>query len=389
MKIHEYQAKDLFHKYQIPIQAGKVIFNAEEAPEATRLVSNVGPWVVKAQIHAGGRGKGGGVKFAKTIEDVKSHAREILGMQLVTPQTGPEGRRVERVLITQSVDISKEYYLAITLDRTCSKLVIIASLAGGMDIEAVAKNTPEKIFKEWIDPFLGLRDFQCRRLGMKMGFAANLIKEFGDILKRLTKLYLECDCSLAEINPLVLNQQQHLLAVDAKINFDDNSLFRHPSFNELIDTNEEDPNEQSAKKFDLNYISLDGNIGCMVNGAGLAMATMDIIKLEGGNPANFLDVGGGASEEKVREAFKILISDAKVKAILVNIFGGIMKCDVIAAGIVAAAKQLKLKVPLVIRLEGTNVEAGKKILKDSGIAAMTANGMQEAAKRVVEAARLI
>lgn len=386
MKIHEYQAKELFRVIQIPVPQGKPAFSVEEAVKVAPQVSATGPWVVKAQIHAGGRGKGGGVKLAKTLEEVRQLSQQILGMTLVTHQTGPEGKEVKRLLIEQGAAIESESYLAVTLDRNVSKLAIMASRAGGMDIEEVAHKSPEKIFKEWVDPTAGLRDFQCRRLAGKMGFSGPAAKQFADILKKLTRFFSEKDCALAEINPLILTKDGNLVALDAKINFDDNALFRHPAIAELRDPNEEDPSETQAKKFDLNYISLDGNIGCMVNGAGLAMATMDIIQLEGGSPANFLDVGGGATEEKVREAFKIILSDKKVKAILVNIFGGIMKCDVIALGVIGAAKELKLSVPLVVRLEGTNVEQGKKLLGDSGLKIIAATGMKEAAQKAVAAA---
>lgn len=386
MKIHEYQAKELFRKYQIPVPNGKPAFTVDEAIANAKSLSSTGPWVVKAQIHAGGRGKGGGVKVAKTMDEVKTYAQSILGMTLVTHQTGPEGKVVKRLLIEDGCNIASEYYLAVTLDRTTSQLVIMASPAGGMDIEHVAATTPEKIFKEWVNPITGLRDFQCRNLSAKMGFTGPQAKAFTDILKKLIRLFAESDCSLAEINPLTVTKEGNVLALDAKVDFDENALFRHPSFMELRDHNEEDPSETQAKKFDLSYISLDGNIGCMVNGAGLAMATMDIIKYEGGSPANFLDVGGGATQEKVTEAFKIILSDKKVKAVLVNIFGGIMKCDVIANGIIAAAKQLNLTVPLVVRLEGTNVDLGKKLLNESGLKLETATGMKEAAQKVVAAA---
>jgi len=386
MKIHEYQAKELFRKYQIPVPNGKPAFTVDEAVAAAKSLSDKGPWVVKAQIHAGGRGKGGGVKVAKTMDEVTQFSKNILGMNLVTIQTGPEGKIVKRLLIEDGAQIVKEFYVAITLDRAVSKICIMASPEGGMDIEEVAEKTPEKIFKAWVHPTLGLRDFQTRSLAMKMGFSGPAAKQFQDVLKKLVKLYLENDCTLLEVNPLIQNKDGNLVALDAKVDFDENGLFRHPSFQELRDLNEEDPSETAAKKFDLSYISLDGNIGCMVNGAGLAMATMDIIKLEGGNPANFLDVGGGATEEKVKEAFKIILQDSKVKAILVNIFGGIMKCDVIAKGILGAAKELNLKVPLVVRLEGTNVNEGKKILEQSGLKIITATGMKEAAQKAVSAA---
>lgn len=386
MKIHEYQAKELFRKYQIPVPNGKPAFSVEEAITIAKNLSEKGPWVVKAQIHAGGRGKGGGVKVAKTMEEVTSYSKAILGMNLITVQTGPEGKIVKRLLIEDGAQIAKEFYVAITLDRALARLCIIASPEGGMDIEEVAEKTPEKLFKQWIHPALGLRDFQTRTLALQMGFTGTAAKQFQDILKKLVRLYVENDCTLAEVNPLIQSKDGNLIALDAKLDFDENGLFRHPSFQELRDLNEEDPSETAAKKFDLSYISLDGTIGCMVNGAGLAMATMDIIKLEGGSPANFLDVGGGATEEKVKEAFKIILQDSKVRAILVNIFGGIMKCDVIAKGILGAAKELKLSVPLVVRLEGTNVEQGKQILEQSGLKIITATGMKEAAQKVVAAA---
>ncbi|MCX6103073.1 MAG: ADP-forming succinate--CoA ligase subunit beta [Proteobacteria bacterium] len=386
MKIHEYQAKDIFRKYQIAVPNGKPAFTVDEAVTVAKSISSHGPWVVKAQIHAGGRGKGGGVKLAKSLDEVRTYSAAILGMTLITHQTGPEGKLVKRLLIEEGCNIASEFYLAVTLDRVSSQLVIMASPAGGMDIEHVAATTPEKIFKEWINPMVGLRDFQCRSLASKMGFTGTTAKGFTDILKKLIRLFIDTDCGLAEINPLVVTKEGAVLAVDAKVDFEENSLYRHPSLLELRDHNEEDPSETAAKRFDLSYISLDGNIGCMVNGAGLAMATMDILKYEGGNAANFLDVGGGATEEKVKEAFKIILSDKKVKAVLVNIFGGIMKCDVIALGIIAAVKDLKLTIPLVVRLEGTNVDLGKKLLNDSGLKLETATGMKEAAQKAVVAA---
>lgn len=386
MKIHEYQAKDIFRKYQIAVPNGKPAFTVDEAVTVAKSISSHGPWVVKAQIHAGGRGKGGGVKLAKSLDEVRTYSAAILGMTLITHQTGPEGKLVKRLLIEEGCNIASEFYLAVTLDRVSSQLVIMASPAGGMDIEHVAATTPEKIFKEWINPMVGLRDFQCRSLASKMGFTGATAKGFTDILKKLIRLFIDTDCGLAEINPLVVTKEGAVLAVDAKVDFEENSLYRHPSLLELRDHNEEDPSETAAKRFDLSYISLDGNIGCMVNGAGLAMATMDILKYEGGNAANFLDVGGGATEEKVKEAFKLILSDKKVKAVLVNIFGGIMKCDVIALGIIAAVKDLKLTIPLVVRLEGTNVDLGKKLLNDSGLKLETATGMKEAAQKAVVAA---
>ena len=385
MKIHEYQAKELFRKYDIPVPKGRAAFSPEEAIKVASEVST-DLWVVKAQIHAGGRGKGGGVKVAKNLDELKQYAKDIYGMTLVTHQTGPEGKEVKRLLIEEGADIKRELYLAVTLDRASSKLVIMASPDGGMDIEEVAAKTPERIYKEWVHPATGLRNFQTRRLAQKLGFSRGVAKQFSHILGQLIRFYQENDCELAEINPLVVTGDEKLIALDAKIGFDDNAMFRHPTLAELRDENEEDPSETQAKKFDLSYISLDGSIGCMVNGAGLAMATMDIIKFEGGSPANFLDVGGGATEEKVREAFKIILQDSKVKAILVNIFGGIMKCDVIASGIVGAAKELSLSVPLVVRLEGTNVEKGKQILAESDLDIISATGMKEAAQKAVKAA---
>ncbi|MCB0417494.1 MAG: ADP-forming succinate--CoA ligase subunit beta [Bdellovibrionales bacterium] len=386
MNIHEHQGKELFRKFNLPVPNGHVAYSADEAVKAAESLGG-SIWVVKAQIHAGGRGKGGGVKVAKSKAEVAEYAKSMLGMQLVTHQTGPEGKEVKRLLIEEGAAIAKELYLAVTLDRAKAKLVVMASTEGGMDIEKVAHETPEKIFKIWISPVVGLRSFQSRSLGQKLGLSGNALKQFPSFLSNLVKLYQAYDCSLVEINPLILTQDGNLVALDAKLNFDDNALFRHADILELRDPNEEDANEAKAKQFDLSYISLDGNIGCMVNGAGLAMATMDIIKLEGGDPANFLDVGGGATEEKVREAFKIILGDTKVRAVLVNIFGGIMKCDVIAAGVVGAARELGIKIPVVVRLEGTNVDKGKKILEESGLKLITATGMKEAAKRVVEAAK--
>lgn len=387
MNIHEYQGKSLFRKYHIPVPQGKPAFTIDEAVAAGAELPSTGPWVVKAQIHAGGRGKGGGVKVAKTTAELREYATKILGMRLVTHQTGPEGKVVKRLLIEEGANIATESYLAVTLDRATSKLVVMASPAGGMDIEAVAHETPEKIFKEWIEPSIGLRDYQSRRLAAKLGFKGNAAKQFPSLLKNLVQLYEDYDCSLAEVNPLITTKEGNLVALDAKLNFDDNALYRHKDIAEMRDPNEEDAQETAAKEFELSYISLDGNIGCMVNGAGLAMATMDIIKLEGGSPANFLDVGGGADEDKVREAFKIILQDPKVEAILVNIFGGIMKCDVIANGVIGAAKQLQMEIPLVVRLEGTNVEQGKKLLSESGLKIIPATGMKEAAQKVVAAAR--
>jgi succinyl-CoA synthetase beta subunit len=385
MKIHEYQAKEFFRRVQIPVPNGKAAFAVAEAETIRKEL--IGPWVVKAQIHAGGRGKGGGVAVTKTPEDFRKTVDRIFGMTLVTPQTAPEGRVVKRLLIEEGASIVSEYYLAVTLDRSTAKLTVITSPAGGMDIEEVARTEPRKIFKVWIDPAVSLRDFQCRELSAKMGFRNVTANKFADIVKKLVKLYLDSDAVLIEINPLVLTGSGRLLALDAKINLDDNAVFRHPGYSEFVDPDEEDPAEAEAKKHDLSYVSLAGNIGCMVNGAGLAMATMDIIKYEGGESANFLDVGGGASESKVKEAFKIILRDESVRAIMVNIFGGIMKCDVIAAGIVVAARELKPSVPIVVRLEGTNVEQGKRILKDSGLAIIATTGMKDAAQKAVAAAR--
>ncbi len=385
MNIHEHQGKELFRKFGLPVPEGKVAYTVDEAVSAAETIKTP-VWVVKAQIHAGGRGKGGGVKVAKSVAEVKQYAQAILGMTLVTHQTGPEGKKVQRLLVEEGSKIARELYLAVTLDRSVSKLVIMASTEGGMDIEKVAAETPDKIFKEWVDPLVGLRSYQTRRLTESLKLEGAAAKELPGFLDKLLKLYNSYDCSLLEVNPLVVTADGHLIALDAKLNFDDNAIYRHPDVAALRDETEEDPNEIKAKQFDLSYISLDGNIGCMVNGAGLAMGTMDIIKLEGGDPANFLDVGGGATEDKVREAFKIILGDKKVKAVLVNIFGGIMKCDVIAKGIVAAARELQITIPLVVRLEGTNVEEGKKILSESGLKLITATGMKQAAQRAVAAA---
>jgi len=383
MKIHEYQGKQILKKYGVPVPEGQLAVSVDEAYEAAKRLGGV--TVVKAQIHAGGRGKGGGVKVAKTPEEAKAYAQQILGMMLKTHQTGPEGQEVKKVWIEKGCNIEKEFYLGMVLDRSSSRVTVMASTEGGMEIEEVAAKQPEKILKVAIDPAVGFQAFQGRQLGFGLGLPSALVNKFVKFASALAKAYIEADCSLIEINPLVLTKEGELLALDAKVNFDDNALFRHPDYEELRDLDEENPNEIEAKKFDLSYISLDGNIGCMVNGAGLAMATMDIIKLYGGEPANFLDVGGGATAEKVTAAFKIILSDPKVKAILVNIFGGIMKCDVIATGVVAAAKEIGLKVPLVVRLLGTNMELGKKILAESGLPILSADRMDEAAEKVVKA----
>jgi succinyl-CoA synthetase beta subunit len=383
MKIHEYQAKQILKKYGVPLPAGEVAFTPEEAHRVAKELG--GAVVIKAQIHAGGRGKGGGVKVAQNSEEAKEAAKKILGMTLVTHQTGPEGRVVQKVLVEKASQIAKELYLGVVLDRASSRVTIMASSEGGVEIEEVAAKHPEKILKVAVDPAVGFQAYQGRELGFALGLKPELVSKFVKFVGALYNAYLGYDCSLAEINPLVITADDQILALDAKINFDDNALFRHKDAEEMRDPNEEDPNETLAKKYDLSYIALDGNIGCMVNGAGLAMATMDIIKLYGGEPANFLDVGGGATAEKVAAAFKIILSDPKVKGILVNIFGGIMKCDVIATGVVAAAKEISLKVPLVVRLLGTNVDLGKKILADSGLPIISADRMDEAAEKVVKA----
>jgi len=385
MKIHEYQGKALLSKFGVPTPRGIVALTPEDAEKAAiELGTDV--VVVKAQIHAGGRGKGGGVKLAKSPAEAKELASQILGMNLVTHQTGPEGREVKTLLIEEGLPIDKEFYLGITLDRNSGRNVFMASSAGGMDIEKVAEETPELILKETIDPTVGLMPFQARKLAFGLGLPAELIGQASKFMMALSKAYDELDASLVEINPFLLTKDGRLIALDAKLTFDDNALYRHKDFLELRDLNEEEPLEIEASKFDLNYIKLDGNIGCMVNGAGLAMATMDIIKLHGGDPANFLDVGGGASQERVENAFRILLADENVKAVLINIFGGIVRCDMVARGVVAAAKNLDVKIPIVARLEGTNVEEGKKVLEESGIGIITADGMSDAAAKVVSAA---
>lgn len=382
MNIHEYQGKEILRKYGVTVPNGKVAFTVEEAVEAAKeLGTDV--CVVKAQIHAGGRGKAGGVKVAKSLEEVRTYASEILGKTLVTHQTGPEGKEVKRLLIEEGCDIKKEYYVGLVLDRAKSRVVLMASEEGGTEIEEVAAKTPEKIFKEEIDPVVGLTAFQARRIAFNINIPKELVNQFVKFMMGLYQAYTEKDCSIAEINPLVVTGDGKVMALDAKLNFDSNALYRHKDILELRDLDEEDPKEIEASKYDLSYISLDGNIGCMVNGAGLAMATMDIVKYYGGEPANFLDVGGGASAEKVTEAFKIILSDPKVKGIFVNIFGGIMKCDVIATGVVEAAKQVGLNVPLVVRLEGTNVELGKKILNESGLNIIAAESMADGAQKIV------
>ena len=382
MNIHEYQGKAILRNYGVNVPNGHVAYTVEEAVEVARkLASPV--TVVKAQIHAGGRGKAGGVKIAKNLEEVRTYANEILGKTLVTPQTGPEGKEVKRLLIEEGCDINKEYYVGLVLDSTTSRVVMMASEEGGTEIEEVAAATPEKIFKEIIDPGVGLSGFQARRLAFNLNIPNELINKVVNFMMGLYEAFIDKDCSIAEINPLVTTNDGNVIALDAKLNFDDNALFRQKEIEELRDLDEEDEKEIEASAHDLSYISLNGDIGCMVNGAGLAMATMDIIKHYGGDPANFLDVGGGATAEKVTEAFKIILSDQSVKGIFVNIFGGIMKCDVIAEGVVEATKQVGLEIPLVVRLEGTNVELGKKILNESGLNITSADSMGDGAKKIV------
>lgn len=386
MNVHEYQAKELMRKHGISVLAGQKASSPDEAVEAAK---NLGGdlWVVKAQIHAGGRGKAGGVKLAKSLDEVRSHAEEILGKTLVTHQTGPEGKEVHTLLIEEGCDIDHEYYVGLVLDRASGKITFMASSEGGVEIEKVAEETPEKIIKVSVDPAVGFSAFMGRKLAYGIGMTdKKKIKEASKFFKGLYDLYVQSDCTIAEINPLVTTKKGEILALDAKLNFDDNALFRHPEIEAFRDPSEESEKENEASAFGLSYISLDGNIGCLVNGAGLAMGTMDIIKLEGGSPANFLDVGGSASKEAVEKAFAIILSDSNVKAILVNIFGGIMKCDIIAEGIVGAAKELGITVPLVVRLEGTNVALGKKILGQSDLKIIAADDLGDAAKKVVAAA---
>ncbi|MGI8894837.1 MAG: ADP-forming succinate--CoA ligase subunit beta, partial [Casimicrobiaceae bacterium] len=382
---HEYQGKEIFRRFGIPVPRSIPAFSVDEAVKAAQALG--GPvWVVKAQIHAGGRGKGGGVKLARSIDDVRARASEILGMQLVTHQTGPDGQKVRRLLIEEGADIKRELYVGMVVDRATQRVVLMASSEGGMDIEAVAANTPEKIHKVFIDPVRGLTNAEADDVARKIGVPEASLGEARTMLQKLYKVFDETDASLAEINPMVLTGDGKVIALDAKLNFDSSALFRHPDIVEMRDLDEEDPAEIEASKFDLSYISLDGDIGCLVNGAGLAMATMDTIKRYGGEPANLLDVGGGATADKVTEAFKIMLKNPQLKAILVNIFGGIMKCDTIAEGIVAASRAVALKVPLVVRMKGTNEDLGKKILVESGLPIITANNMAEAAEKVVAAA---
>ncbi len=384
MNIHEYQAKEILKAYGVPVPRGEVAATPEEA-KAVAIRLGGGTCVVKAQIHAGGRGKGGGVKLARNPEEAEQKAREMIGKNLVTHQTGPEGRQVRRVLVEQGLNIDRELYLALVLDRAESRVSIICSSEGGVEIEEVAEKHPEKILKETIDPVIGLAAFQCRRLAYGLIIPGELVEKMTAVMQALYRAFDDADCSIAEINPLMITKEGQVMALDAKMNFDSNALYRHKDIVALRDLNEEDPREIEASKFDLSYISLDGNIACMVNGAGLAMATMDIIKLCGGEPANFLDVGGGASKEKVAQAFKILLADPRVRGVLINIFGGIMRCDVLAQGIVDAAHEMNIQVPLVVRMEGTNVAQGKKILADSGLAIIPAETMAQAAEKIVAA----
>lgn len=384
MNIHEYQGKEVLKQYGVVVPEGRVAFSVEEAEQAAKELGSA-VTVVKAQIHAGGRGKAGGVKIAKSLDEVRTYAKELLGKKLITHQTGPEGKEVKRLLIEQGCDIKKEYYIGMVVDRSTDRVAMMASEEGGTEIEEVAAKTPEKIFTEVIDPTVGLQPFQARNLAFAINIPTELVNKAVKFMIALYTAFVEKDCSLAEINPLVVTGDGQVMALDAKLNFDDNALYRHQDTLELRDKDEEDPKEIQASKYDLTYISLDGNIGCMVNGAGLAMATMDIIKLQGGEPANFLDVGGGATTEKVTEAFKIILSDKNVQGILINIFGGIMKCDVIANGVVEAAKEVGLNHPLVVRLEGTNVERGKDILAQSDLNIIPASSMDDAARKIVAA----
>jgi succinyl-CoA synthetase beta subunit len=385
MKIHEYQAKSLLRRFEVKVPRGVVAKSTEEALAAATELGL--PVVIKAQIHAGGRGKGGGVKLARTLDEVREIAGQILGMTLITHQTGPEGRLVQTLLVEEGLQIEREFYLGLLLDRATSRVVFMASSAGGMDIEEVAATTPEKILRETIDPAVGMLPFQARNLAFGLGLAPSLIGQASRFMLALYRAFVELDASLIEINPFLLTAGGDLYALDAKVNFDDNALYRHVEFQELRDLNEEAPLEIEASKFDLNYIKLDGNIACMVNGAGLAMATMDIIKLAGGEPANFLDVGGGASQQRVENAFRILLADENVRAVLINIFGGIVRCDMVARGVVEATRNLGVSVPIVVRLEGTNVEEGQQVLQSSGLNFLVAQGMKDAAEKAVSAAR--
>jgi succinyl-CoA synthetase beta subunit len=386
MKIHEYQGKDILRRYGVPVPRGVACFSVDEAVDAARSLGGA-VWVVKAQIHAGGRGKGGGVKVAKSLDEVKAHAGSILGMMLKTHQTGPQGQKVRRLLVEEGADIRRELYVGMVVDRATQRVCLMASSEGGMDIEEVAATHPEKIHKVFVDPARGLIDAEADDVAVKIGVPAASLPQARAVLQGLYRAFWETDASLAEINPLILTGDGRVIALDAKLNFDSNALFRHPELVALRDLDEEDPAEIEASRFDLSYIQLDGNIGCLVNGAGLAMATMDTIKLFGGEPANFLDVGGGATTEKVTEAFKLMLRNPRLQAILVNIFGGIMRCDVIAEGVVAASRAVALKVPLVVRMKGTNEDLGKKILADSGLPIISADTLAEAAQKVVAAAK--
>ena len=386
MNIHEFQAKEILKRFGVAVPRGIVATTPEQAKAAAQELGG-GVSVVKAQIHAGGRGKGGGVKVVKSADDAAAKARDMLGKNLVTHQTGPQGREVRRVLVEQGVNIARELYLAMVLDRAQSRVTVICSSEGGVEIEAVATNHPEKILKETVDPVIGLTAFQCRRLALALGIPPEFAGKAVAVMQGLYRAFDECDASLAEINPLIITKDGQIMALDAKMNFDSNAFFRQKEIVALRDLNEEDPREVEASKYDLSYISLEGNIACMVNGAGLAMATMDIIKHYGGEPANFLDVGGGASKEKVAQAFRILLADARVRGVLINIFGGIMRCDVLAQGVVDAARELNVRVPLVVRMEGTNVEIGKKILADSGLPIISAETMADAAEKIVKAVK--
>ena len=386
MKIHEYQAKAVLSKHGVPVPKGEVAFTPQEVPDIAKRLGT-GVVVVKAQIHAGGRGKAGGVKLAKSPDEAETIARELIGKTLVTYQTGPSGQRVSRLLIEEGLAIDKELYLGLVVDRSTQRIVLMVSKEGGVEIEKVAEETPEKIHKVFINPAVGLQPFEAQRLAFALGLSGDSVKKAVRMMISLYQAYIASDASIVEINPLIVTKSGDLLALDAKMNFDDNALYRHPDVRELRDISEEDPLEVEASKFSLNYIRLDGNIGCMVNGAGLAMATMDIIKLAGGEPANFLDVGGGANAEQIKNAFRILMMDPDVNSVLINIFGGILRCDVLAAGVIAAVKELGVPVPIVIRMKGTNVEEGKKMLADSGLNFATADTMSEAADKVVELAR--
>ena len=388
MNIHEYQAKELLSKYGVSVPKGRVAFTPDEAEETAKgILKNNSVCVVKAQIHAGGRGKAGGVKLAKSHSEARQYAEGMLGKKLITHQTGPEGKEVKKVLIEEGCNIGRELYLGMVVDRAAQRVVVMASSDGGVEIEEVAAKSPEKILKEYVDPAVGLIPFQARKLAFGLGIDKSLVNKTVKFMDGLYKAFIETDASMAEINPLVITKDGNILALDAKMGFDDNGLFRHKEVHDMRDLDEEDPKEIEASRHSLNYVALDGNIGCMVNGAGLAMATMDIIKLYGGMPANFLDVGGGANKEQVTAAFKILMSDSKVKAVLINIFGGIMRCDIIAEGVIAAVKEVGIKVPLVVRLQGTNVELGRKILSESGLNIITAEKMDEAGEKVVNAVK--